>query len=151
MRWNARRLIRIFVLFLYVFYAVTPVSMYAMADGDGTRCGILPGKHVSTDIIWANGLFPSLIDEDDMPSTAARISDNALPGNSAVLVKKRRAVFREQFGVKPLFDIKLLLSGGLDRPPARSPEFDITKNPLLRKACGYLVLNADLSPPLLFS
>jgi hypothetical protein len=153
MMGNAKKLMRIFFLVLYALYALTPVTMYAMAGGDGTRGFLHARNHASADIVWANVLFSFFIgaDEEVPPSSDPRIIAAAQPGGDVVLIKKRRALSREPFDFKPLFDMKLLPPGGFEPRPAHSSEFSLVKNPLLREACGCLVLNTGLSPPSLLS
>jgi hypothetical protein len=141
---------RIFFLFLYAVYALTPVHMYAMAGCGGTRGLLHPGKHSSTDIVWANVLYSFLVDEEDAPYADDRISTGEQPVSDVVLVKKRRALFREQIDIKPLFDIEILPPGGLERAPFRPTEYETAKDPLLRESDVCLVLNTGLSPPSLF-
>jgi hypothetical protein len=150
MKWNAERYIRMFFLLLYALYAFTPVSLYAMADSDGLRGNAQSGRHATSYIVWVNGLF-SFFADDELPSPIVHIADNAQPGGDAVLVKKRRAVCREQFNVKPLLNMKLVPSDGVGRASAYSSEFDIAKNPLLQKAGNSFVLITDPSPPFLLS
>ncbi len=147
MQWNAKRIVRIFFLFLYALYAFTPVHMYAMAGGGGTRSLLHTRKHASTDIVWANVLYSFLVDDDDTPPAGVGISADASPDGDVVLVKKRRALLREQFDIKPLFDIEMLPPGGLERTPFTSAEYETAKTPLLRETDVCLVLNAGLSPP----
>jgi hypothetical protein len=146
MQWNAKRIIRIFFLFLYALYAFTPVHMYAMAGGGGTRGLLHTGKHASTDIVWANVLYSILVDDDDTPPAGVGISADAPPADDVVLVKKRRALLREQFDAKPLFDIEVLPPGGLERTYL-SAEYETSKDLLLRETDICLVLNTGLSPP----
>ncbi len=154
MLWKVRHMGRIFFLLLYAIYALTPIHMYAMSGGGNGGPGRFhPGKHASTDIVWVNVLFASLFDNDDVeaPSAGARISAGAGPGGDMVLVKKRRAVCREQFDVKPLFDTKTLHPGCFEQPLAGSLGYEIAKDPLLRETDGCLTLNTGLSPPSLIS
>ncbi len=110
MLWKIRHISRVAFLFLYAIYAFTPIHMYAMAGADNRSPGrFLAGKHASTDIVWANVLFSFFGDDDDeieAPTAGARIFSNAQQGGDIVLVKKRRALVREQLDVKPLFDTK---------------------------------------------
>ncbi|MGE5172960.1 MAG: hypothetical protein ACM3MD_03935 [Betaproteobacteria bacterium] len=139
---------RIFFLLLYAIYALTPIHMYAMSGGGNGGPGRLHvGKHASTDIVWANVLFSSLVDDDEASSAGARVSAGSQQGGDVVLVKKRRALFREQFDFTPLLDIEMLPPGGLERTPFRSADYETTKDPLLRETDGCLVLNTGLSPP----
>jgi hypothetical protein len=143
---------RIAFLLLYVIYALTPIYMYAMAGGSNERFSrLLSTQHAAKDIVWANVLFSSLNDEVEAPSTGAHILSNAQQSGEMVLVKKRRALVREQLDVRPLFDTKTLSPGGVLRPLMRSLEYEIAKDPLLRETESCLVLNTGLSPPFLFS
>jgi hypothetical protein len=138
---------RMFFLFLYAVYALTPIHMYAM-DGCGGVSGLLHGgKHTSTDIVWANVLYSFLVDDGDAPSEGDRISTDAQPVGDVVLVKKRRALFREQTNIKPLFNIEILPPSGLGHTPVRPAEYETTKDPLMRETEVCLVLNTGLSPP----
>ena len=143
---------RIAFLLLYAIYALTPIYMYAMAGGNNEGFGrLLSDKHTATDIVWANVLFSSPDDAVEAPSAGVRILSNAHQGGDMVLVKKRRALAREQLDVKPLFDTKTLSPGGVERPLMRSLEYEIAKGPLLRETDGCLTLNTGLSPPFLLS
>ena len=155
MLWKIRHISRVAFLFLYAIYAFTPIHMYAMTGGCNGRPGrLLAGKHASTDIVWANMLFSFFDDDDDeieAPTADARIFSNAQQGGDIVLVKKRRALVREQFDIKPLFDTKTLPPGGLERPSARFQEYKIAEEPLPRLTDVCLTLNTGLSPPSVIS
>jgi len=147
MQWNVKRMIRVFFIFLYVLYAFTPVHMYALAGGGGTRGLLHSGKHASSDIVWANVLYSVLVDAGDTPSAGVGISAGIPPDGDVVLVRKRRALLREQFDLKPLFDIELLSPGSPERPRFFSPKYETAKDPLVRETDICLVLNTGLSPP----
>jgi hypothetical protein len=143
---------RIAFLLLYAIYALTPIHLYAMSGGSNGSSGrLLAGKHTSTDIVWANVLFSSPDDDIEAPFAGVRMFSTAHQGGDMVLVKKRRALVREQLDVKPLFDTKTLSPGGLERPLVRSLEYEIAKDPLLRETESSLTLNTGLSPPSLIS
>jgi len=151
MLWKIRHISRVAFLFLYAIYAFTPIHMYAMAGGVNGRPGrLLAAKHASTDIVWANVLFSFFADDDEdieAPAAGARIFSTAQQGGDIVLVKKRRALIREQLDVKPLFDTKTLPPGGLERLSARFQEYKIAEEPLPRVTDVCLTLNTGLSPP----
>lgn len=155
MLWKIRHISRVAFLFLYAIYAFTPIHMYAMAGADNRNPGrILAGKHASTDIVWANVLFSFFGDDDDeiwAPTVGARIFSNAQQGGDIVLVKKRRALVREQFDIKPLFDTKTLPPRGLERLSTNFQEYEIAKDSLPRVTDVCLTLNTGLSPPSLIS
>jgi hypothetical protein len=149
---KVRHMGRIAFLLLYAIYALTPIYMYAMAGGSNESFGrLLFGKHAATDIVWANVLFSSPDDGVEAPSAGAHILNNAQQSGDMILVKKRRALVREQLDVKPLFDTKTLSPGGIERPLMHSLEYEIAKDPLLRETDGCLTLNTGLSPPSLLS
>jgi hypothetical protein len=119
-----------------------------MAGCSGSRGLLHAGKHTSTDIVWANVLYSFLVDDDDAsPSADNRISAGKPPVSDVVLVKKRRALFREQTGIKPLFNVEILLPRGLERSSFRPRDYETAKDPLLRETDVCLVLNTGLSPP----
>ncbi len=155
MLWKIRHISRVAFLFLYAIYAFTPVHMYAMAGGGNRGPDRLrAAKHASTDIVWANVLFSFLEDDDDdtgPPTVSARSVSTVQQGGDVVLVKKRRALVREQFDIKPLFDTKTLPPGGLERLSARFQEYKIAEEPLPRVTDVCLTLNTGLSPPSLIS
>ncbi len=155
MLWKIRHISRVAFLFLYAIYAFTPIHMYAMTGGGNGRPGrLLAAKHASTDIVWANVLFSFFADDDDdieAPAAGARIYSIVQQGGDIVLVKKRRALIREQLDVKPLFDTKTLPPGGLERLSARFQEYKIAEEPLPRVTDVCLTLNTGLSPPSLIS
>ncbi len=155
MLWKIRHISRVAFLFLYAIYAFIPIHVYAMAGADNrSPSRFLAGKHASTDVVWANVLFSFFGDDDDEiepPAVGARIFSNAQQGGDVVLVKKRRALVREQFDIKPLFDTKTLPPGGLERLPTNSQEYEVAKDPLPRVTDVCLTLNTGLSPPSLIS
>jgi hypothetical protein len=142
---------RISFLFLYAMYALTPVHLYEMEGCSEAGPGrLLTGKHISADIVWANVLFSSFVDEDvdSSPSSeGSRISTGAQQSSDMVLLRKRRALFREQSENKPQFDIKILPPGDLEVASFRFAEYQTAKAPFLRETDSYLVLNTGLSPP----
>lgn len=138
-------IVRISFLFLYIAYALVPVHMYAVGRDQGSAPGN-SRKHESRDIVWANVLFSAFVDDVEAPSSEDSVLANARKGGDVVLVKKRRALFREQFDIKPLSDVEMLPPGGLERL-LLSLNFDWPKDPILRETDGCLALNSGLSPP----
>jgi len=146
---KCRHILRIFFLFLYAVYAVTPVSMYAVTGESGSGPALHhPRKHASTDIVWVNVLYSSLVDDIEPSSTGDHLLTKAQHRGDMVLVKKRRALAREQFDVTPLFDTQIQPPGGLERPLV-SLKSELTSDPLLRETDACLTLNSGLSPPFL--
>jgi hypothetical protein len=155
MRRKIMHIGRILFFVLYAVYALTPVHLYEMGGcSEGVAGRLIPGKHVSTDIVWANVIF-SFDDADADPSAAqesARIITGAQQGGDMVLVRKRRALLREQSDNKPQFDIKILSPVGLESAPLRFAEYETGKVPFLKETDSCLILNTGLSPPsLLFA
>ena len=147
MIWKIRHIVRLAYLFFYAVYALTPIHVYAMAgSSDGRRDQVPPRKHAATDIVWANVLF-SPFGDDDTPSAVVGVAGGAQQGGDAVLIMKKRALFREQFDIKPQFDVKLLPSAGAELASFCSTEYKTAKAPLLRETGGCFVRNSGLSPP----
>ena len=151
MQWNVKRMIRVFFIFLYVLYAFTPVHMYALAGGGGTRGLLHSGKHASSDIVWANVLYSVLVDDDDIPPAGVGISPDALPDDDVVLVRKRRVVLRQYVPAKPFFyETTILSPAGTEQGVPLSREYELTRQPAYLNDDGYLALNTGLSPPVFF-
>ena len=144
MLWNVRHMGRVAILLLYAIYALTPIHLCAMeGDGNGGGARLLAGKHSSTDIVWVNVLFSSLIN-DDAPS------GDAQEGDDVVLVRKRRAVLREHVLAKPLHETEDLPPTDSEQGSQSFHEYELTKRPAHQDTDGYLALNTGLSPPVSF-
>ena len=133
-----------FIFFLlFTVYAVTPGYLYPVTASSG-NAGNASRRYTVKGIVWADVVL-SAVDADDELSLPGAISARQV--SHMILVKKKRALAREQSGVKPLFSVKMLSSGESEQPLFRFAEFEIVQDPLLRESAVPISLNTGLSPP----
>lgn len=119
-----------------------------MQFGDDTTSDCSHPGRVKVGIVWLNFLVSAFADEAQIGDIfdAARLSAAPRDGRM-ILVKKKRAVLREQTKVRPLSEAEFLPFTNIDHPVTSSRDFEISRDPRLRESDGYVGLNTGLSPP----
>lgn len=103
MRGRILYAMRLAILALYCAYTVSPIYLSAMAGAKDTlvSCGD-PSQKVTVGIVWLRVLVSSLCgDDEEAPAVAAREVRGHDSENDFILIKKKRAVLREEPRLSP--------------------------------------------------
>jgi len=139
---------RIITLLCYSVYALSPLCASAETGADG-RVG--PLKHgedsVTVSIVWLKVVLSTATgrDFDD-------VSGDGIDDSTTILVKKKRAVFREEVSVSPPTQTSVLpISEFVCSLPTFSHAFEVAKGQHYQASDGFQYFSAGLSPPFLRS
>jgi hypothetical protein len=114
--------VRILVLACYCGYAISPIYLSTAAfGGDGkTGCGHREAD-VTLGIVWVNVLFSQLLNVHQCVPESGPIVRTAAHDREFILIKKKRAVLRESYQVRPLQSETAEASTPGDAPAAPLP------------------------------
>jgi hypothetical protein len=143
-----RYALRVAVLVLYGCYALSPIYLLVAAGDDDLRRDLCrPSQDYSMGIVWVNVLLSSLLEEGKGDATTSVKASLAQQDPDLILIKKKRAVFREQYAVTQPIDTIALSLDSTVKPLASFHEYEIPLDPQHRETNGYSSLHAGLSPP----
>ena len=139
---------RLSVLALYCIYAVSPIYLSAVAGRNDwiTECG-QQDKNVTLGIVWVNVLLSKIAGTEQCAAATPLEVRTAGREREFLLIRKKRAVLRETFRVRPLL-IKQAEASIIDVPPAMlSFVYKAPPRPQYRYADFSIFSHAGLSPP----
>jgi hypothetical protein len=142
--------LRITVLVLYCIYAMSPIYLSALVGkNDWTaECGD-PEKNITVGIVWVNVLLSKIVGADH-GGKPAQPTEVRTEGHERefILIKKKRAVVRETFRVRPLLIKQAAASIGERATAEPSVTYEIPRRPNVRFEDLYIFSHVGLSPPL---
>jgi hypothetical protein len=141
--------LRIAVLVLYCVYAMSPIYLSALVGkNDWTaECGD-PDKNITIGIVWVNVLLSKIVGADHSGKSAPTEVRTGGHEREFILIKKKRAVVRETFRVRPLLIKQAAASIGERATAEPSVTLEIPRRPNLRFEDLYIFSHVGLSPPL---
>jgi hypothetical protein len=142
--------LRITVLVLYCIYAMSPIYLSALVGKNDwiAECGD-PEKNITVGIVWVNVLLSKIVGAGH-GGKPAKPTEVRTEGHERefILIKKKRAVVRETFRVRPLLIKQAAASTG-DRAFAEpSVTYENPLRPNVRFEDLYIFSHVGLSPPL---
>ena len=148
MATNLTYALRVAVLVVYACYAFSPIYLSVSVGDDVPRRDHGPlSQTYSLGIVWVNVLLSSVLEDGTAHTTTSEEAFVAQQDPDLILIKKKRAVSREQAPVPPAVEIPPLSFESTATPRALSHEYEITRDPQHRETDGYSSLHAGLSPP----
>ncbi len=148
LRENARGFLRGVVLTFYFIYALSPLYCTFQPVNENIIGGRHPSGQASVGIVWLNVLISSFTHDAQASEGRAAARLAAASCDDMILIKKRRAVLREQREVRPLNETVFLPRIDRDCPETASRYFDVRGKTGLQVRDGHVAPSTGLSPPL---
>jgi len=149
MEGRIKHVLHVVVLVLYCSYAMSPIYLSAMAARSGwiAQCGH-QDKSVTLGIVWVNVLLSRFFPAHHCLPAATTEMIAAEHDREFILIKKKRAVLRESFQVRP----DLVQQADVSFPAVTPAKPLSARNALCRQKFRYEDLSnfchGGLSPPL---
>lgn len=137
------------LVLIYGIYALSPsYAQFRAKDGADEISGGPLYRGLQVGILWVNVLFDALTDAEQAGdhNRAEQILRSS-QDEDMVLVKRKRAIQREDYSVRPHLDAGTVLAEDPLPLLPQSFSFGILHDPVHRHADGDHSLSAGLSPP----
>jgi hypothetical protein len=149
MQGRIKHTLCIMTVVVYCIYAMSPIYLSALAAKDEWISE--PGhseQNFTLGIVWLDVLL-SAIDEPDLCAPAKPLEISAREDEREFfLIKKKRAVHRETFRIKPLLEKLPDISTSAAQPALPSFAGEVVRRPNFRSEEIYVFSHVGLSPPL---
>ncbi len=135
------------ILALYCVYAISPIYLSTVGGRDHTLAGQLQSG-VTMGIVWVKVVLSSLADVHRGGSVAAPAAmQDEEQGREFILIRKKRALFRETFRIRPFFKEEVVLAASPDRPEPPAGAIGDPRSLQVRHNDIPLSHHLGLSPP----